>query len=79
MEVQFGGLDSTTPRVRKVSWFLHVFFQGPDTSCPGDACYLKDLTKNRKKDGKKPEKGTTVIEKPRWAEKALAAIPWGIS
>ena len=65
-EVQFGGLDSTTPRVRKVSWFL----QGPDTSRFPRGCMLSQGFTKRKQEKQKNTKNI-FVEMATWAEKAL--------
>ena len=65
-EVQFGRLDSTTPRVRKVSWFL----QGPDTSRFPRGCMLSQGFTKRKQEKQKKTKNI-FVEMATWAEKAL--------
>jgi hypothetical protein len=66
MGVEVSGLDSTTPRVRKVSWFL----QGPDTSRFPRGCMLSQGFTKRKQEKQKKTKNI-FVEMATWAEKAL--------
>ena len=69
-EVQFGGLDSTTPRVRKVSWFL----RGPDTSRFPRGCHaISRICKNKTGKTQKNEKHMCWDGNVGWE----SAIPWG--